>query len=290
MAETFDGPVTINGQDGLQIVGFQPLLTLNDSNSGKRARIQTAAGDIGFLTDNSLSTGAAAVVIKDATNTVEIHAQEGLQIVGFQPLLTLNDSNSGKRARIQNADGNIGFMTESGFSTGVAAVLIKNGTGDVILSGDLSLSGASSKITCFDVSLIGGDCAEEFDVDEAESIEPGTVMVLGDGGFLHQSCQPYDKRVAGVISGAGDYKPGIVLGKRQSQNNRQPVALLGKVYCKVDAQYASVEVGDLLTTSSTPGHAMKANDPLKAFGAVIGKALGPFRDGQGLIPILIALQ
>jgi hypothetical protein len=69
-----------------------------------------------------------------------------------------------------------------------------------------------------------------------------------------------------------------------------PVALVGKVYCKVDAHYASIEVGDLLTTSDTPGHAMKATDPLKAFGSVIGKALRPLEAGQGLVPILIALQ
>ena len=48
--------------------------------------------------------------------------------------------------------------------------------------------------------------------------------------------------------------------------------------------------GDLLTTSATPGHAMAAADVLKAFGIVIGKALCPLKEGQGLIPILISLQ
>ncbi len=115
-------------------------------------------------------------------------------------------------------------------------------------------------------------------------------MVLGNEGALFQSQQAYDKRVAGVISGAGDYKPGIVLDTRQTSGNRQPVALLGKVFCKVDAQFGAIEVGDLLTTSPTAGHAMKTNDPLRAFGAVIGKALRPLSEGQGLIPILIALQ
>jgi hypothetical protein len=115
-------------------------------------------------------------------------------------------------------------------------------------------------------------------------------MVLGEEGMLYQSQQAYDKRVVGVISGAGDYKPGIVLDKQQSRLNRKPIALLGKVYCKVDASYAPIEVGDLLTTSHRPGHAMKAADPLKAFGSVIGKALRPLQAGQGLIPILIALQ
>lgn len=141
-----------------------------------------------------------------------------------------------------------------------------------------------------DIILENADCAEDFDIADADLIEPGTVMVLGDEGGLQQSHQPYDKRVAGVISGAGDYKPGIVLDKQKSQRNRQPVALLGKVYCKVDAQYSPIEVGDLLTTSATPGHAMKAVDPATAFGAVIGKALRPLKEGHGLIPILVTLQ
>jgi hypothetical protein len=96
--------------------------------------------------------------------------------------------------------------------------------------------------------------------------------------------------VAGVISGAGDFKPGVILDTKQSRGNRVPIALLGKVYCKVDAQYAPIEVGDLLVSSPTPGHAMKAADPLKAFGSVIGKALRPLQAGQRLVPILIALQ
>lgn len=141
-----------------------------------------------------------------------------------------------------------------------------------------------------DIQLANADVAEDFDVSGVDKVQPGTVMVFGSEGALCVSQQAYDKRVAGVISGSGDYKPGLVLDKQQSQGNRQPVALMGKVFCKVDAQFAAVEVGDLLTTSPTPGHAMKAGDPMQAFGSVIGKALRPLTEGQGLIPILIALQ
>jgi hypothetical protein len=148
--------------------------------------------------------------------------------------------------------------------------------GDVEVTGDIRLNNA--------------DCAEDFDICEREATEPGTVMVVGDEGKLQQSQCEYDKRVAGVVSGAGAFKPGIVLDKQQSEGTRQPIALLGKVYCKVDTRYAAIEVGDLLTTSPTPGHAMKAADPVKAFGAVIGKALAPISRGTGMIPILVALQ
>jgi hypothetical protein len=141
-----------------------------------------------------------------------------------------------------------------------------------------------------DIRLTNSDCAEDFDIANADLVEPGTVMVLGSDGALRPSESAYDKRVAGVVSGAGNYKPGIVLDKQESQPNRKPIALLGKVFCKVDPSYAPVEIGDLLTTSTTPGHAMKATEQGKALGAVIGKALRPLSEGQGLIPILIALQ
>ena len=115
-------------------------------------------------------------------------------------------------------------------------------------------------------------------------------MVIDQDGSLRPSANAYDRKVAGVISGGGDCRPGIILDKRQTGSSRMPIALVGKVHCKVDAQYSPIEVGDLLTTSPTPGHAMKVDDPFKAFGAVIGKALRPLDAGQDSIPILIALQ
>jgi hypothetical protein len=69
-----------------------------------------------------------------------------------------------------------------------------------------------------------------------------------------------------------------------------PIALVGKVCCKVDAAYGPINVGDLLTTSPTPGHAMKIGDRGRALGAILGKALAPLPSGQGLIPILVTLQ
>jgi hypothetical protein len=151
-----------------------------------------------------------------------------------------------------------------------------------VFDGDVHVSG--------DIILANADCAEDFDVTDDIRIEPGTVMVLGEEGKLLPSHKAYDKCVAGVVSGAGDYKPGIVLDKQQPTETRKPIALLGKVYCKVDARHGAIEIGDLLTTSPTAGHAMRVDDPFKALGTIIGKALRPLTEGQGLIPILIALQ
>ena len=157
--------------------------------------------------------------------------------------------------------------------------------GNIEVTGNIDVTGDGS-----DIRLINADCAEDFPVSGDERIEPGTVMVLGEEGALFESRQAYDKRVAGVISGAGNYKPAIVLDAQRNSENRQPIALMGKVFCKVDAQFGAIAVGDLLTTSPTPGHAMTVSDPVRAFGAIIGKALRPLATGSGLIPILVALQ
>jgi hypothetical protein len=181
----------------------------------------------------------------------------------------------------------VGGFSDKG--TGVLAQS-KTGVGITAQGGHLAAKFVGDVEVSGDIRLVNADCAEDFDIASAVSVDPGTVMVLGDHGVLVPCLGAYDKRVAGVISGAGDFKPGIVLDKRESDGIRQPIALLGKVFCKADAAFSAIAVGDLLTTSPTPGHAMKAADQSRAFGAVIGKALRPLPSGQSLIPILIALQ
>jgi len=169
-----------------------------------------------------------------------------------------------------------------GTGAAIAAVGGTGGNHAGIFRGNVQVTG--------DITLANADCAEDFDVSGTVEIDPGTVVVLDEEGTVTGSLQAYDKRVAGVVSGAGGLKPGIILDRGESNEGKLPVALMGKVACKVDARQSPIEVGDLLTTSSIPGYAMKADDPFKAFGAVLGKALRPLKEGQGLIPVLVALQ
>ncbi|RPE08079.1 hypothetical protein EGT74_13490 [Chitinophaga lutea] len=188
----------------------------------------------------------------------------------------------------------IAAYNDNPFGTGAAIYARKAGhegvagffEGGVFVTGDVHVRG---NITADrDICCMGADFAEDFNI--ADEAEPGTVMILGEGDHLETSNAAYDTRVAGVISGAGNYRPGIILDKQSADKTRKPVALVGKVFCKADARYGPIAKGDLLTTSATPGHAMKAVDPLRAFGAVIGKALQGLSDGQGLIPVLVALR
>jgi hypothetical protein len=56
---------------------------------------------------------------------------------------------------------------------------------------------------------------------------------------------------------------------------------------KVDATFGAIRAGDLLTTSTTAGYAMKVSDKAAAIGAIIGKALGNLEIGTGTIPVLV---
>lgn len=64
----------------------------------------------------------------------------------------------------------------------------------------------------------------------------------------------------------------------------------GIVPCKVSAENGAIQIGDLLVTSSTPGHAMKGTDRSRMFGAVLGKALQPLPSGAGVIEVMLSLQ
>ena len=156
---------------------------------------------------------------------------------------------------------------------------------------DIVLDAAGNVTFAGDVVLSGADCAEDFEVVAgAEEVAAGDVMVIDGDGRLSASTCMYDTRVVGIVAGAGEFRPGMVLGRRAGEQNRVPIALIGRTGCRVDATYGAVRVGDLLTTSPTPGHAMLAKDPVRAFGAVVGKALVPLTMGRSLIPVLIALQ
>lgn len=136
----------------------------------------------------------------------------------------------------------------------------------------------------------GLDYAEGFDVSEGPGIEPGTVLVIDpdNPGKLKRSARPYDKRVAGIAAGANGLGSGVRLGVGQFDCD---VALAGRVYCNVDASSGAIEPGDLLTTSATPGHAMKADDQKSAQGAILGKAMQGIEAGKrGRILVLVTLQ
>ena len=137
----------------------------------------------------------------------------------------------------------------------------------------------------------GADLAEPFPMKE-EKLEPGSVVVIDDEqpGQLKLSSAAYDTRVAGIVSGANGIQPGLSLHQQGAMEGTQEVALTGRVYVKADATGGPINPGDLLTTSGTPGHAMKVRDHDRSQGAILGKAMSGLKEGKGMVLVLVTLQ
>ena len=165
------------------------------------------------------------------------------------------------------------------------------------------------------------DLAETFAV--SETVEPGDVLVVDreSKGHYARSRRTADTGVIGVVA----TDPGVLLGgdvsrvldespelslslaearaaldheveravwselERRFRASYAAVALSGTVPVKVDAGYGAIMPGDLLVSSPTPGHAMRAPDPAPA-GAVIGKALELLEAGTGKIRMIVVLR
>jgi hypothetical protein len=281
---------TTNGDRGF-LAGRDPFFKQDAGVYGESAQqgvmgLCTSTSGTGVFGGSTPASGGGGIGVRGETVS-----GVGVQGQSFGAGIGVNGgSTSGDGVRAHSGSGNgLSAFSDTGtaiFAKGPVNAGFFDGnvtvTGDVLHNRNLTVIG--------DILLTGADCAEHFDIAGAEQIDPGTVVVIDREGALRASQGAYDKKVAGVVSGAGKYRPGLILDKQQSAGRRLPVALVGKVYCKVDARYSPIEVGDLLTTSPTPGHAMKASDPLRALGTLIGKALSDLADGQGLIPILVALQ
>ena len=96
--------------------------------------------------------------------------------------------------------------------------------------------------------------------------------------------------MAGIVSGANGIHPGIALHQNDVMDGDQDIALGGRVYVLADATGSAIRPGDLLTTSDTPGHAMKVTDHARAQGAILGKAMSRLTSGKGLVLVLVSLQ
>ena len=191
--------------------------------------------------------------------------------------------------------GEIGVVGQSRDNSGVAG-FSENGAGVYGKSTHNYAGLFEGKVRVSVLEIAGGaDLAEPFDVASvgATSPSPGMVVCIdpANPGKLVVCSSNYDQTVAGVISGAGGVQPGMVMQQEGSKASGQhPIALTGRVYVWADATAHPVQPGDLLTTSATPGHAIKVTDYGQAQGAVIGKAMTALPAGKGLVLVLVGMQ
>lgn len=141
------------------------------------------------------------------------------------------------------------------------------------------------------LEITGGlDLAEHFDV--VDGARPGMLVTIDrhNTGKLLIARGAYNRRVAGVISGANNLSAGMVLSNPAGGKISMPIALTGRVWVYCDASKNPIAPGDLLTTSTIAGHAMKVISYTRAQGAIIGKAMTRLKTGRGLVLVLVSLQ
>jgi hypothetical protein len=317
------GQITVYANDGgtganlYGDSGGAGLLYLYNTNSTLRAYLDGlgsgGGGQLGMYANDGSSTinvygegptttGGGQVSVNDETGG------EGVRLTGqtyggrvatfgangFTTLLSGSSATAGGFLQIYNGSGQLRMNVDGDANgAGYIAVYGTNGLANIILNGQ---SGGDGRVTCDVLQINGGsDLSERFDITTLhDPIKPGMIVSINPSkpGDLVVSAKAYDRTVAGVISGAGGVKPGMLMGQTGTKADGQhPVALSGRVYCYVDADAGgAIEPGDMITTSSTPGHGMKVTNHGKATGAIIGKAMSKLASGKGLVLVLVSLQ
>ena len=247
---------------------------------------------VGMYDDDTVglygSTGASWILLMDTTTGnvgIDTSAPEArLHIVNgtdSEPVgggfLVLGSTTSGNIS----IDNNEIMARNNG---AVSTLYLNNDGGNVVIA-----PGATTTVSV--LAITGADLAEKFPV--SEKVEPGMVMEIDPDkpGQLRLARGAYNRRVAGVVSGANGLSAGAILGNLPGHEDAPAIALTGRVWVHCDASNGPIVPGDLLTTSETPGHAMKATDYPRAQGAIIGKSMTGLETGStGLVLVLVNLQ
>jgi len=201
-----------------------------------------------------LASGNVGVGTKTPTATLEVHGSAINLLALYDPVAPTDPKFRVEKAGTVFADGAY-YSGTGGFHTGSADVAERINTSEWVEAGDVV----------------------EIDLEHP--------------GFFRKSSSPYSKKVAGIISTS----PGVILGNSFNmsadkwEDNRPVLAVTGRVPCKVSTENGRIEIGDLLVASSTPGIAMKGN-PERAIGAVVGKAMEPLNEGDGVVMAQVILR
>lgn len=293
------------GVHGVANTGIEAWGVLGESTAGIGVHAVSESGVGMRATTQAAHTFTTAAVVGESVGDGGIGVR-GVANVGTGAWGVLGESASGIGVQAISDDGPVLVATSNSSPTGCLGVggksvnLITAKAPISALSGFPLKCQTSEPTTQFRVNNSGNVYAEgTFNpggADFAEmlpgapGLEAGDVLVIAADGTLAQSSQPRDQLVAGIYS----TKPGFVGGNggasaEADTGTKVPLAVVGVVPVKVTDESGPITPGSLLVTSSTPGHAMKADrDP--AVGTVIGKALGRLDAGVGVISMLVVLQ
>lgn len=237
----------------------QQTLTLGGSTTG--AVSLSPNGNTGVFVNNMGSVGIGTVALID------------------QSALQVQKNSLGNALIVANQQGLGDIFTAS--ASGTTKFTIGS-------TGDTKVLGASLCVKANNTNCVGNSAGtiyatnttvQSADVAEnyvsSQQLEPGDIIGAENGtntSAINKSNKSYQSDIIGIIS----TKPGVTLNSDLQTDSDHPfifpVALNGRVPVKVSTENGNIHKGDLLTSSSQPGIAMKATKP----GPIIGKALENF--------------
>ena len=251
---TITGQWSLGSLSGLDTTAGTLTATTITAGSESTAGLLSGNWSLGGISNLSFGTGILDILtgtLKSATLSTGASGTAGV-ITGAWSL-----------AASSSLDTRDGTLYTDTLSTGA------DGTAGVI-TGAWTLNGASTLTATY------ADLAEFYEGDQEYA--PGTVLVFGGDKEVTTTTQMNDTRSAGVVT----TDPAYVMNGEQ-KGIKVCIALAGRVPVKVIGR---VKKGDMLTTSATPGYAVRANDP--KLGAIIGKALEDKDNGEaGVIQVAI---
>jgi hypothetical protein len=308
-------PVTGNGDanfvakfTGKKSIGNSKVAELDACVSQSAAALLTGDASIAALLclrdpDPGNSTPKVTALASSPTDAAIWglnNSPTGGDAVGVRGTSISADRGIGVRGQVENpqATDGIAVLGEANCPHCVAGLFNAIGGGDILVGTGFNA------FTAFRVDAYGNVFANSYNVggaDFAESMDvagdrnyykPGDLLVIDVSG--HRQVKLSDHVYSPLVAGIYSTKPGVLASQYKIDDpnlaKEVPLAIVGIVPCKVSAENGPIDVGDLLVTSSTPGHAMKGTDRSRMLGAVVGKALEPLREGKSVIQVLVTLQ
>jgi len=292
------GQLLINTEGALTLSADSEVVMLNDDSEGRFFLHQNGRFRMGISPqDFSGRFGKLGVYSDSDPDVAQLTLLESGDANDFTRLRFLNDENLfDANLNLQNwtIAAKIGNPSDYRFIVGLNGsarmrYIEDDGTWEFLTDPSLN-----SRIIVDEIELNGSDFAEKFEVttNNSKEVVAGYVVTIDpdNAGNLKVADQAYDKKVVGIISGANGVNPGMIMGQEGTiANGDHPVALSGRVYVSTTDINGKIQPGDMLTTSTIAGHAMKATKKKQSYGSIIGKAMTS-PDENGYVLVLVNLQ
>ena len=267
------GNLTTNGSVGIGTsspsVKFQTVQTIADWTGDFK---NYTAGAYGLRVDLSGSSGSqAALQVYTAIDNGMIVRNDGLVGIGTFSLAPST------RLTVAGAISATGAVTGAALTGTSLTVSTGNITGGNIVNGNGNgIGNIGSSTTYFNTVFAKATSAQYADLAEMYVADadypPGTVVDFGGVEEITQTVAPGSTAIAGVIS----TNPSYIMNSGQQGKHVLPVALTGRVPCRVQGP---VSKGDVLVSSTRPGVAQRIGTQYQP-GCVIGKSLGYIDDAS----------